>query len=83
MMMSKPRPSEAAEDQPVEKAKGPSDAVADLERRLAMLGGDNDPPPPISVAEAQQPPAFATPPTVAAPAAAATGPLLPTTFNLT
>lgn len=77
MMMSKPQPSETAENPPAEKAKGPSDAVADLERRLQMLsGGDNDPPPPTSVAEAQQPPSFATPPVTTAPvapAAAATG----------
>ena len=73
MMMSKPQASEAAENPPAEKAKGPSDAVADLERRLQMLGGDNDPPPPMSVAEAQQPPAFAAPPATAEPAAAATG----------
>lgn len=77
MMMSKPQPSETAENPPAEKAKGPSDAVADLERRLQMLsGGDNDPPPPMSVAEAQQPPSFATPPVTTAPvapAAAATG----------
>lgn len=64
-MMSKPQP-ETAEKPPAEKPK--ADAVADLERRLAMLGGDNDPPPPISVAEAQQPPAFATPPPAAAAA---------------
>lgn len=74
--MSKPRTSESADKPAAEKEKGPSDAVADLERRLAMLGSDNDPPPPMSVAEAQQPPAFASPPTTeapAAPAAAATG----------
>ena len=72
-MMSKPQESKAAANPPAEKAKGPSDAVADLERRLAMLGGDNDPPPPMSVAEAQQAPAFATPPAAAAAPAAATG----------
>lgn len=73
-MMSKPQ--ETAEKPPAaEKAKGPSDTVADLERRLQMLGGDNDPPPPfMSVAEAQQPGAFAAPPVAAAPpAATATG----------
>ena len=72
-MMSKPEPEAAAEEPAAvtEQPKGPSDAVADLERRLAMLGDEtnnNDPPPPMEVAEQS----FATPPPAAA-AAPATG----------
>ncbi|CAB9517787.1 expressed unknown protein [Seminavis robusta] len=71
MMMSKPQEAAA---KPAEAKK--TDAVADLERRLAMLG-DDDPPPPMEVAEQQQPPAFAAPPAVAeAPAATGKNALL-------
>ena len=61
--MSKPAP-EAEEEAPKQKKTGAS-AVADLERRLAQLGGGE--------ATAAAAPAFASPPTVTAPAAAPVG----------
>lgn len=68
--MSKPEP-EAAVEEPstaADQPKGPSGAVADLEKRLAMLS--NDPPPPMEVAEQQQPTSFAMAPPAAAAAPA-------------
>jgi hypothetical protein len=66
MMMSKPQ--EAAKATVAQPKQAPSSStVADLERRLAMIG-DDDPPPPMEVAEQQDLPSFAAPPQAVAAA---------------